>query len=465
MVIFYAVLAAVILAAFIALKIFNLFNLTFFLIAAIVGLLLPLPAYGITTAIAKDDKQTYNEYWNGYEVSTDQSTINCERDGSCDNTYQCDAYQVMEIEYYTDSKGKSASRMVPKTKYHSCPYSEQETTYVINTTLGGYIAGDSLMTGVEYRAGQGIPGGRVTQPPVLWTAAAERINAGKAGPVTQTHEYKNYILASERSLFKKYSDSIEEYREDGLLPAPASGIVNLYEADKAYFVGDTGLNTAALIQDVAYMNGALGQSLYGDLHMVFVDADEISNPNDYSSALLAYWQSTELKRNTVAKNAIIVIVGVDKSTSSNTDETVEPGTLIASWVKASTGMPVGNERMLAQLESELKNQPVDETFVGRPTYNPSTGEVAATDGEVENILFGVNKFARVSMTSDDEGDNGTGFGYLKDEWTPDAGVMATVYVISSILFTIAFALIIYMGYTVRKDPVKEFFTTSHSRKN
>ena len=474
--IFYVIATVVIVAAiFVGWKFFEM-NLTVMAITAVVALLMPLPIYAIATTVAKNEKQTYHEYWNGYEVAATFETTTCYRDGACTNEYDCDPYTEVYYVSVPDADGEgSHQEMRTRTVYHDCPYSNEETSYYVDTTLGNYGIAHNLMTGTQFRAGNPIPGGQVTEPPAFWTAAKDRIDSGNPGPVTKVSDYKNYILSSENTLFKRYSDRIDEYLAAGLLPKPSAGVSNFYNASKAYFVGiDAGaVDQDAYTQDVAYLNGAVGSDLRGDLHVVFVDADKAGDPTDYGNSLLAYWQSGDLGRDAIAKNAIIIIVGVGTYdapevvtpvepdvdvTGATAEPTPEPtetvapvepeveeplfedGTVIAEWARAFTGMPLGNEAMLTQIENSLKNKALNENFIGRPSYDIASETVKHSDGAIEGILFGVNKFERVSMEATDEDDNGSGFGYLADEWQPDAALMGLIFILSSVMILIVLGI-------------------------
>lgn len=496
MFVFYVILITVVaISAFVLFKFFA-GNVTIFVAAAAVALLVPLPVYAITAAISKNDQQTFHEYWNGYETAATSQAVTCERDGSCRNTFQCDPYTTVEIEYYTDAEGKQQSRMVTKTHYHSCPYSVEETTYFVDSTVESFVIASSLMTGSQYRQGHAIPGGQVSSPPQSWLDAKDRIDSAKPGPVTVVKNYKNFILSSERSLFKRYSDQIDSLVAEGKLPTPVSGVEDPYSATKAYFVGTQpkDVDVAALTKDVAYLNGAVGNDLHGDLHVVFVDSS-IADATDYSNSLMAYWQDSKTHgKNAISKNAIIVVVGIDayaaptKTVAPSAeptqpvtvdglpvpvdvtpDATVAPeqpqikdGTSVVKWAKAFTGMPLGNEALLTQIESNLKGTAVDSALIGQPTYNIATGTVAHTEGKLETILFGANKFERVSMTADDEGDSGSGFSYLAEEWVPDSGTMAIIFWTSSVLILLVLAFGAQLSYTrntrADSDFIKTFIT-------
>jgi hypothetical protein len=496
MVVFYIILAVVVVGAGLFLAKTHNLHLTTFAIAAAAALLVPAPVYALTTSIAKNDQQTFHEYWNGFETAAVTQVDQCERDGSCKNTYQCDPYTVIETETYTDSKGNSRTRPVTRTKYHSCPYSAEETTYVVDTTLGSFTFADRLMTGRQWRDA-GIPGGQVTAPPADWAAVKARIDAGQPGGVTQVNNYKNLILGSQQTLFKRYSDTIDTLTAENLLPAPSSGIQNRYDAAKAYFVGDLkGVDTAALTKNVQSLNGAVGAELRGDLHVVFVEADKLPmSPEDYSNALLAHWQSSVFGRDAISKNAIVVVVGVEgykkpaaasvspseapavlpdvvpgvevlptpEATPEVAKPTIKAGTPVVAWAKAFTGMPIGNEGLLTQFGSQLPGTVVDENFIGSPTYDVAAGTVTHTDGAVESILYGENKFERVSMSAEDADDMGGGFAYLGDDWAPDQGTMTLIYVLSSILALAALAGGVYLSIGFRASRTNDFIAHLFSK--
>lgn len=459
--------------------------------AVILAMLAPLPVYAISTSVAKNSDQTFNEYWNGFETATSLDTQGCERDGYCRNTYSCDPYTVVEIEYYTDSEGKSQSRMVTKTKYHSCPYSSEETSYYIDTTLGSYTIGSHLMTGVPYRGGVGIPQGQVLSAPAFWTEAKTRVDSGKPGPVAKVSTYKNYILASESTIFKRYSNRIEEFRANNLLPDPTSGISGFYDAPKSYFVGvnPKQVETTEYAKDVAALNASFGTFLQGDLHVVFVDAASVGDSTDYGNSLMAYWQSHELKKNALAKNTMVVIIGVkdyvvppleevsasdtlvipipNNDAPTVTTPIIPEGAGVVAWAKAFTGMPLGNEDLITEVESKLRGQVLDENLIGRPSYDIKKEAMVKSDGVLEDMLFGENKFERISMSALDENDSGSGFGYLSDEWVPDAALMTLIYFISIVLILIVLgfgAFLLYSSHYTLSDPLRDLIHSKEKSK-
>lgn len=406
-------------------------NFTVSLLAGLIAASVAGPAtWGVATTIMKNDEQTFQEFWGGYESGASFTTQQCERDGHCRNEYKCDPYLYTYTETYTDSKGKTKTRTKTETRYHDCPYSAEETTYTIATTLGGYTVG-TYMTGAQYRAERAIPGGQVTEPPAVWSAAKARVDAGEPGAVFKQNAYKNYILASETSILKRYSADIDQYKSEGLLQPIESTLHDIYQMQKVQFLGAPPIGEgqqAELSKDAMYLSAALGTELQGDLRVVFVNSDKVtsSESEKYGLTLMAYWQSAEMAKFATPKNAVVVIVGVG----------TENGKPIADWTRAYTGMPVGNERLTADIRSSLTGEYIDEHFLGRPTLLPGTEAVTKTDGLLENKLFGPNKFERISMDAVDEGDIGTGFEYLGAGWEPDAGQQTLIYVLSALFSTL-----------------------------
>lgn len=370
--------------------------------------------YNAGKNIYQNQTSKFNEYWNGFETAAYANETTCVKDGSCRNTYQCDPYlvTVMHTTTVPDGKGGTTTQSYPvvETHYHDCPYSTQETSYYVDSTIETFTIARSVMTGEPFRAYErSIPGGRQGAPQA-WVEAKNRVDAGKPGPVTVVKPYKNYILASQDEFFEKYSDQVDSLKEKNLLPTPANGTYLSYYADKAYRVGDVNLAPDAFIKfktDLAYLNGAMGDDLQGDLHVVFVASDVETGKDDYLNALMAYWQSEELERNALSKNAVVVVLGIS-----------EDGKKV-DWAKAETGMPIGNEALFTAIASKMKDAPVDENLLGRPSYNISTGEIVHSKGLLETVLWGESGFERVSMTANEEGDNGTGFEYLLAGMNPE----------------------------------------------
>lgn len=276
--------------------------------------------WGIAPNIMKNEEQTFQEFWGGYEQSTALSTQACERDGWCKNEYNYDSYTHTWTEVVPDGDGGTRTVTKSEIRWHDCPYSSEETTYTIDTTLGGYTVG-TYMTGPEYRAGTSIPGGQVTEPPAVWSAAKARVDAGQPGGVFKQNSYKNYLHASETSILKHYSTDIEAYQEDGLLLPIGKDLHSIYQMDKAQFPGNPSLNDATrdqLATDAMYLSAALGTELQGDLRLVFVNGSQVreDEAETYGLALMAHWQSKAMGKFAIPKNAVVVIVEVGGTSAS-----------------------------------------------------------------------------------------------------------------------------------------------------
>lgn len=424
-------------------------------IGMLVCSLLVVPAVSIGgTKLARSNQITYDEFWNGYETAALVDVTNCTRDGACVREYDCDPYTEIEhyteqvpyttTETYTTADGKTSSRSVTKyrseqrtrtvTKYHSCPYATKEYTYKVETTLGSHTLGSHLLAedAQAWRAFHPIPSWIERGVPKAWSAAKNRIDSGYPGGVTQVEQYDNYILASQSTILAKYSDAVETYKKAKMLPKPADRVHTSYLADKVYVVGAT-LEEPKWDEALMRLNGAIGSELRGDLHLVVVK--DVKDPDEYAGALMAYWQSKELKKKAISKNSIVVVLG----TSDN--KTVE-------WARAATGMPTGNEEMLTQIESELKGEALEaEHLLGKPKAVVTGDDVMIehTDGVLEGILWGPNKFARVCMACEGSDDTGVGFSYLSSEIQPSGGQKVAIVSAGAVLSLVVWGIFLHVG--------------------
>lgn len=449
MLVFYVVLALVIVAGCVFLTKSNFApHLTVLSVSVVAALLAPWGVYSITAAVAKNDDQTFYEFWNGSEQAVSTKVVQCERDGNCEHEYDCDPYTVTEVESYTDEKGNSKTRIVTKTVYHSCPYSTEETDYIISTTIGTFSAGDSLMTGGEFRGHKPIPGGRQTAPST-WLEAKNRIDSGNPSGVTERHKYKNYILAADTTLFENYSDRIDFLLAENLLPVPVTNVHSLYMANKAYSVGDTKIDMTSMNEQLKQLNGFVGGKLRGDMHVVFVEASRVGDGTDYTNALKAHWTSEVVGKNAIAKNTLTLVIGV-------TQKDDKP---VVDWARSFTGMPVGNEGLMQEF-TNLKGSVIEGNFIGAPKFNVSTEQYDMSAGRVEDMVSGVHKFARVSMSASEKDDNGSGFSYLSESWKMKPATLALAIwlcsIISAIILITGTLISVNMGKSYYKDHVREF---------
>lgn len=367
------------------------------------GILAP-SSYSVTRMIAQNmSVGGYSEYWNGWEKSAIRDDRTCYRDGSCSHTYQCDPYAVTET--YTDSNGKSQTRT--RTEYHSCPYSKQETDFIVKTTVDDVVIGNNVMTGEPFRWGTGIPGGQQGEPRE-WVEAKKRTEANKPAPATFVKKYPNFLHGTNDAAFARYEGDIQTFQEKGLLPALSKGTVGHYGSEKVYVAGGAPEDLKSrYADDVARLNGAFGKDLQGDLHVVFVPSDIGYSSTEYIETLMAYWQSSQQGKNTLSKNALLVVMGVE-------GDKVE-------WADARTGMPVGNDHLRIEIRDEMPGLALDDKLIGNPSYDIPRETIVRSDGHLESMLWGENSYQRVSMSGDDEDDNGEGFLYLKDSIIPTTG--------------------------------------------
>lgn len=368
--------------------------------------------------LGKNNKLTFNEYWNGYEVGNYMEVTVCTRDGRCYHEYNCDPYLVAHTS--TDAKGNTTTTFT--TEYHSCPYTDEEWSFVVQTTLGNYTVGDHWFPtnpdSRRFRWDVPVTADVPSGIPKFYQEVNDRISTGKPGPVTKRMQYDNYILASDESILKTYSDKIEGFKQAGLLPDIYKTVHTFYLAEKTYFVGYDSNDKTEWQNLVNKLNAGLGTELQGDLHLVITQNAAIDADKDaYLTSLKAYWTNPAIyEDDTLSKNSILVVIGTDGN--------------VVTWARATTGMPLGNEYMLSQIQNRLTNEMLTPSNI----IGSIEGEIYDKDGKkkarpilnnagvLTNVLWGIDdpasRFARVSMTGNDEGDVGSGFGYLSDEIRP-----------------------------------------------
>ncbi|MBK7840145.1 MAG: hypothetical protein IPJ49_21190 [Candidatus Obscuribacter sp.] len=180
-------------------------------------------------------------------------------------------------------------------------------------------------------------------------------------------------------------------------------------------------------------NAALGSTLQGDLHLVVVDANKVVDADNYHLALLSYWLSPEFGKNALSKNGIVIVIGTADG------KTVK-------WARASTGMPMGNEAMLLQLQRDLQGaQITPEELLGWSTATVSGGSVVTQlpKSLLADILWGTNKYQRVRMK--EHGEGSPGYEYLLKELQPTTGQYVGILVCIFLAGLIAWAICARIG--------------------
>lgn len=447
-------------------------------IASVVLMVLVVPIVDhVGAKMAFDNKVSYQEFWGGYESSVSKQVFNCHESdeqggstGGCVHTFDADSYTVqvpytVEVEdraAYTDSQGHyhsavthTETRYRTETRWRQVPFTTTETTWTIHTTLGDYTVGGNWFPDNPERhriraedgsmdALPGVPTGM----PILWAQARDRINAGDPGPVTQEHSYDNYILASEDAALKRYSPYIDQYAKQGVLPNLNHSVKNFYYMDRAYFVGNVGVDSSAWTASVERYNAALGASLQGDLYLVIADTHKVTDPDNYISTLTAYWQSPQFEKYAISKNAIVVVLGTEDG------KTVK-------WARALTGMPVGNSTMVYAIQNQLGGKELTPaSILGQPkgllAPNGNGGYKVTiahtpTPGALESIMWtGDTAFKRVSMTGKGSG-SGVGFQYLKTQIQPTGGQLFGIYAVIFFFSLLIWGAMVFLAVPSLRD--------------
>lgn len=409
-------------------------------IAGAIMLVIVIPGtIWLGTTMAFKNAVTYEEFWGGYEVEAVWLKTTCHRDGACTHYYDCDPYQVKVVDRaaYTDDKGRYHPEQYHyETRYHDCPYVTEEWSFYVKTTLGEYtIASHWLPTNPDqhrWRSHKRVPDGLGPSGiPPFWQQVKERLAENKPGPVSARREYPNYILASQHTILKKYSQDIARYKQQQLFPPLNKKVYNHYAADRFYFVGVARpKGNWELLSN--YFAGAFGIDLQGDLHLVVVDANKVTDPDNYVGALGAYWQSPEFKHDALSKNAVVIVLG---TTDGQT----------VAWARGTTGMPKGNEALMIDIRDKLPGT----QLTAEALYGPPTGElytdpadrkvkvrIIHSAGALDKVLWGEHKFERVRMTS---------YEYLAHEIEPTAGQKAWIVFFCVLFGCIAWGICIYVG--------------------
>ncbi len=382
---------------------FNITDKEFQISAIIIGCFVAPIVVFFGYQVAIHQNVSYQETASGWEQKAVVNTTTCFKDGICHWDYRCDP----ETKKYKDSQGKTQT----KTIYHDCPYFDHEFEYALNTTVGNIvIAPHNAPTNPEkhlWRSWVSAPSNIPSGEPSTWLQSKQRIEAGTPGPVAVRHTYDNYILASD-NLLKLQSDRIVEYQKNGLMPDFQYKIEGDYLQNRIYWVKQEP-TSADWLQAIMRFNAAFGMAKQGDLHLLIVGADQIDSPDYYATAVSAYWQSAFAK-NSLAKNAIVVVAGV------------ADGKVV--WARAATGMPIGNEALLLAVQNELPGTELTpEQLLGVPTAtidDASEVSYSLPQGKLGTLLW---RFQRVCMRCDaDASTNQTnpGFVYLLNQVQPTA---------------------------------------------
>ncbi len=408
----------------------------------------------------------YQEFWNGSIVSATSSETPCTRDGSCIRVYNCDPYQVAVTKSRSVSDGKGGTRSETyveyETRYHRCPYATAEHSYFLADNLGRTITiAQNIFaeSPQEWRGGKGFPGDVSRGVPERWLVSKARLEAGDAEPVTKVNEYINFILPSERTLLKQYSESIDSYESAELLPEHTANLKNgvLFDsgmqATKIQAVGGNEPDLSTWHDHLMRFNAALGSEHQGDLHVVVVPAAAIDNPDEYIGALTAYWQS-KLGKWGLPKNGIVLVFGI-----SDDATTIE-------WSRAKTGMPEGNGEMLAAMQFELQDKPFDPDAVfgsvRAEPYVDENGEPSVRyhfgDGILARVMFQDFPFLRACMSCQDEGDSGTGYVYLRDSIPVSTGANILMFFIVLLISLVGWGGVLYL------DPFRGFHSAESTHK-
>jgi hypothetical protein len=283
----------------------------------------------------------------------------------------------------------------------------------MNTTLGQFTiaqnrlpdrpnehrwrAGVVVHPFVQRAAGVGVP--------PFWAAAKARLDRGAPGPVTGRFSYKNYVLASDYTILRHYTEDLTAFRK--ILPQPPERIDSFYYANKAVLVGTRPPRWLTWQRNLMYLNAALGARLQGDLHVVLLNRISV-DPDRYTQALKAYWSSDSVGRAAVPKNALVLVLGAAQDT--------------VRWARGFTGMPGGNEQLLARFPA-LRGTPLNPDTVLGVVGSQGTSPIIV--GVLADwLLNSDDRFQRTPMAS---------YAYLKGELQPTPSGKRWILALTAVL--------------------------------
>ena len=418
---------------------------------------LPLVGYA-GFALAKHDVVNYHEFMNGWEARAYYATTECTEDGSCHWTFDCDPYEV-EVEYDCGTEKDPQTCTRTETHYHSCPYVTHENAFYVDTTLGTYTIdeyrlpenpeanrwedrGNWLPDYVVQQAGTGEPS--------FWTAAKDRLAHNNPWPVTKIHSYDNYVLASHYTILERYRKAADKYRALNLLPSITASIRDLsfYRSDKVNMVGCNASQYEQWDEVLERLNAAFGSELQGDVRLVIACDPRINrDPDAYQFALQAYWQNSGVfHRTALPKNTVVLIIG---TTDGKT----------VAWGRAFTGMPVGNNTLVAAVRDRFSASSVPlnpvaviGTVTGTTRYDGKNYQAVSSraGGVLSDILWGdtnrATRFVRVSMSGKHNGVGGNGFQYLSTQ-IEITGLQKFLIVLATVIASmVAFSIVSFNDF-------------------
>lgn len=353
----------------------------------------------------------YKQFINGVLVSADQQFFTCTENGPCEHEYECNVY------YTSDDKGN-------QTKHSDdCPYVKGEYSYYVTAWVGykwvTYTIADHIFSShpVAWSNDEGIPSDVARGTPSEWIKYKKNIASGHPNRVTFVDDYNNYILASQDTILKQYSGEVDPLLSRHLLPEHTAGFLegnpihDRWVADKMAFVGFKPPDRRAWEIAVMDFNGAFGIEKQGDLHIVAINDAKVGRgqSESYTNALKAYWQGPLMKKKAIAKNSVIVALGVN------------PATDTVTWARAQTGMPGGNGGMVAAINDRLTGQKFDpQNIIGsigaHVVSKPKGKEVVFRHGTglLDRIVFTDFPFKRACVECKDKNEKSSqSFVYLK----------------------------------------------------
>lgn len=203
---------------------------------------------------------TYTEIWNGYVVDKTRDRVSCRHSYPC-NPHPCNC----------DKKGCS-------TCWDTCYDHSYDIDWNVKDSVGNRYSIDTIDR-------QGL------QTPPRWDVIKN------GDPTASKHSYKNYIKASQHSLFHRQGQDIEKYKEF-LKPYPLK-IFDYYRLNRIVLAGVKLHNKVVWEHQLSLLNSRVGSSKECNAIIVLTN-----QTRDYFYALGQHWQGGN-------KNDAILFIGLD----------------------------------------------------------------------------------------------------------------------------------------------------------
>ncbi len=439
--------------------------------------------HGVETDAIDDVTDCRAGYASGYSASTGRSNCHWQYDSGRTYNYEESHTRTVCTGSGEDQTCRTETYYTTETASIYYPYATREHTYTLTASMGKAGAPSPKhfedvyidKNPIAFDKSTPIPGDIPRGAPADWLDAKKHLDAGNPRSAHMLGTYANPILATGDELLTRYSDKIDQYLEEGILPDPTEDWLsdplkgeNHWLVNKVSFVNVNVPNQDEWQYAARQFNAAFGMGLRGSLSVVLVGDSTIpeTSADEYTNALATHWQDSRDEaeggygKRALPKNAVVVVLGVK-------------GDQVA-WARAATGMPFGNKGMAEGIALDMPGSTLTpRSIFGAPhtvikpgvdaenfTDEDVTITLSSPRGALEEILFESSPFKRASMSCNDEDETCEGFADLVDKIDPTPGQKAGMVAVTAVL---ALILWMFVGFTSVVERLISAFTSRWKR--